>query len=64
MRNFTATVKERDVGEPCFVVLEVDGEPSARHVVLDLPEGSGFKDAQEVAQLLNRAVVKVGIGLD
>lgn len=50
MRNFTATVKERDVGQPCFVVLETDNEPGARHVVLDFPEGTGIDDAQEVAR--------------
>ena len=63
MRNFTATVKEREAGRPCFVVIEADGEPSTRHVVLDFPEGTGIDDAQAVARLLNRTVARVRIGL-
>ena len=63
MRNFTATVKERDAGRPCFVVLELNAEPSNRHVVLELPDGTEFEDAQEVARLLNRKVQKARIGL-
>lgn len=63
MRNFTATVKERDVGQPCFVVLELDAEPNSRHVVLDLPKGTAIEDAEEVARLLNRKVEKARIGL-
>jgi hypothetical protein len=63
MRNFTATVKERDVGQPCFVVLELDAEPHSRHVVLDFPDGTTIEDAKEVARILNRKVAKARIGL-
>jgi len=63
MRNFTATVKERDVGQPCFVVLELKAEPNSRHVVLNLPQGTTIEDAEEVARLLTRKVESARIGL-
>ena len=59
MRNFTATVKERDVGQPCFIVLEPGaaiGLPADRQVVLDMPEGSGLEEARAVARMLNDKV--------
>lgn len=43
MPNFTATVKEREVGQPCFGVLELKdriGLPEGRDVTLNLPEGT------------------------
>ncbi|MDJ0275987.1 hypothetical protein QLH51_04105 [Sphingomonas sp. 2R-10] len=63
MRNFTATVKERDVDQPCFVVIELDAEPSERHIVLDLPAGTTIEDAQDVARMLNRRIERARIGL-
>ncbi len=63
MRNFTATVKEREEGAPCFVVIESDGEASGRHPVLEFPAGTGIRDAQEIARLLNSAVSEIRIGL-
>lgn len=63
MRNFTATVKERQAGQPCFVVLELQAEPSSRHVVLHLREGTGIEDAEEIARLLNRNVERTAVGL-
>jgi hypothetical protein len=62
MRNFTATVKERDVGQPCFVVFEpaeAIGLPADRQVVLDMPEGSGLEEARAVARLLNDQVAAI-----
>lgn len=63
MRNFVATVKERDVGQPCFVVLELTTEPQSRHIVLNFPEGTTIEDAEEVAKLLTHKIKKVSIGL-
>lgn len=63
MRNFTATVKERSVGEPCFVVIELSAEPASRHVVLDLAEGTDYEDARAIANLLNASVTTARIGL-
>lgn len=43
MRNFTATVKEREVGQPCYVALELKsdiGLPANKWVTLHLPEGT------------------------
>jgi hypothetical protein len=45
MRNFTATVKEREVGQPCYVALELKsdiGLPANKWVTLNLPEGTGL----------------------
>ncbi len=62
MRNFTATVKEREVGQPCFVVLELKdriGLPEGRDVTLNLPEGTGLDEARAVARMLNETVETV-----
>lgn len=61
-RNFVATVKERDVGQPCFVALELHvdiGLPSGREITLDLPEGTGLDEARAVATMLNKSVAAV-----
>lgn len=63
MRNFTATVKERNAGEPCFVVIELGAEPASRHVVLNLEEGTDYEDARAIANLLNASVTTARIGL-
>ena len=63
MRNFTATVKERNAGEPCFVVIELGREPASRHVVLNLAEGSDYEDARAIANLFNETVATARIGL-
>lgn len=62
MRNFTASVKERDVEQPCFVVLELKdriGLPEGRDVTLNLPEGTGLDEARTVARILNDIVEAV-----
>lgn len=62
MRNFTATVKEREVGQPCYVALELHsdvGLPREKWITLNLPEGTGLEDAKAVARLLNDAVETV-----
>ena len=59
MRNFTATVKESEAGQPCFVVLEPKeaiGLPADRQVAFDMPEGSGLEEALAVARKLNDSV--------
>lgn len=52
MRNFTATVKEREVGQPCFVVLELKDR-------IGLPEGTGLDEARAMARMLNDTVETV-----
>ena len=59
MRNFRATVKERDAGQPCFVAVELSddiGLPKDRWITLNLPEGTGFEEARAVAKMLNETV--------
>lgn len=60
-RNFTATVKEGQVGDPCRVYFETsedigDGD---RTFVLTLQPGTDINDAREVAKLLNAKVREV-----
>lgn len=55
-RNFTATVKEREVGQPCYVALELKddiGLPTDRWITLNLPEGTGLDEARALANMLN-----------
>lgn len=62
MRNFTATVKEREVGQPCYVALELKGDiglPADRWVTLNLPEGTGLEEAKALARMLNDTVETV-----
>lgn len=62
MRNFTATVKEREVGQPCYVALELKddiGLPKDRWITLNLPEGTGLDEARAVARMLNETVEAV-----
>lgn len=63
MRNFTATVKEREEGQPCFVVIEMTAEHGDAYPVLYLRDGTNFADAQTLARLLNGSVERVGRGL-
>lgn len=62
MRNFTATVKEREEGQPCYVALELDsdiGLPRDRWITLNLRDGTGVDEANAVASMLNGAVSSV-----
>lgn len=62
MRNFTATVKEREVGQPCYVALELKsdiGLPANKWLTLNLPEGTGLEEAKAVARMLNESVEAV-----
>ena len=60
-RNFVVTVKERDVGEPCFVVFELHEDIGIgnKQVRLNLPEGTGIEEAKALASHLNNAVSKI-----
>ncbi|NEU97505.1 hypothetical protein [Bradyrhizobium uaiense] len=66
MKNspFVAEVKERQSGEPCFVMLNTDKDIGlgSKHVMFDMPAGTGIEHAQELARLLrsSRATVRVG----
>ena len=56
MRNFVATVKERGVGETCFVMIELYQEiglPKGKNLMIDLPRGSNIETAQIIATTLN-----------
>ncbi len=58
-RNFTVTVKEREAGQPCFLVFEgfdVGGEM----IFLDMPAGTSLSEARALAQRLNAEVATIG----
>ncbi|MEZ0494924.1 hypothetical protein [Sphingomonas sp. IW22] len=54
-RNYVAEVKERDVGQPCFLLLNLydDIGLDGRTVILDLPEGTGIAEAQALRDALH-----------
>ena len=62
-RNFTVTVKERNPGEPCFLVFESDDNVGVgtKAVRLDLRRGTGLAEAQELARKLNANVIRLSI---
>lgn len=57
-RKFTATVKEREAGQPCFVMIE-GLKFGGAELVLDLREGTGLREAQAIAARLNEHVIDV-----
>ena len=62
-RNFTVTVKERNPGEPCFLVFETDDNTGVgtKAVRLDLRPRTGLAEAQELARKLNANVIRLSI---
>lgn len=62
-RNFAVTVKEREAGEPCFLVFETydDIGIGKKQVTLYLPNGTGIKEAEVLAKSLNAAVAKIAV---
>lgn len=61
--TFRATVKERNPGEPCFVVLETYDEIGLgkKQVSLWLPPGTDYECAKKLADMLNAAKLKVAV---
>jgi hypothetical protein len=62
--SFVAEVKEHEVAQPCFVLLNTDKDIGlgTKHIIFDLPDGTDIGQAQELARLLrsSRATVRVG----
>jgi hypothetical protein len=52
--NFVAEVKERDVGQPCFLWLNTHDDIGLgqRAVLLTLPEGTGIAEAERLRDAL------------
>ncbi|TAI59696.1 hypothetical protein [Bradyrhizobium sp. Leo170] len=61
MSKFKAEVKERNPGEPCFVVLNPDRsigvEP--KQIVFEPPAGTGIEEARKLASALAGLSVSV-----
>ena len=62
-RNFVVTVKERQAGEPCFLVFETydDIGLGKKQVTLHLPIGTGIEEAKALAKSLNAGVAKIAV---
>ena len=64
-RNYVATVKEREEGQPCFVQFElykdIDFGGKLDNVVisLNLPDGTGIREAKKLADALNDSDAKL-----
>lgn len=54
-RNFAAEIKERDVGEPCFLLLNLDNDigTGGRSILLNLPDGSVMAEAKALRDALH-----------
>jgi len=59
MRDFVIEVKEREAGEPCWLLVAPNnrvGLAPNEHIAIEMPSGSALSDAQELAhELMNRA---------
>jgi hypothetical protein len=56
-RNFIAEVKERDVGQPCFLLLNLHADigPGDKTVIIDLPTGTGIAEATVLRDALHKS---------
>ena len=54
-RNYVAEVKERDVGEPCFLLLNLSEDIGLgdKTVIIDLPKGTGIAEAKTLRDALH-----------
>lgn len=61
--QFVPEVKERQLGEPCFVSLNIQQRGVGRNqVIFDLPNGTSIKQAEELAQMLRNSGATIRIG--
>jgi hypothetical protein len=61
--SFVPEVKERESGQPCFIMLNPaeDIGLGQKQIVFDMPEGTGIEQAQELARALRSFRVRVRI---
>ena len=59
--SFTAEVKEREAGEPCFVVINTHQRIGLerKQIMFDLPVGTGIDEARNLAEALRGLTVSV-----
>ncbi|MEH2522039.1 hypothetical protein V1279_007612 [Bradyrhizobium sp. AZCC 1610] len=62
--KFAAEVKERQAGEPCFVVINTDQAIGLDHkqVSFNLPHGTGLAEAEALAQALRASGATISVG--
>lgn len=60
-RNFTAEVKERQRGEPCFVMISLHNDIGlgSKALMFDFPKGTDIYAAQRLASSLNESGCKI-----
>lgn len=60
-RNYVAEVKERGVGEPCFLLLNLyeDIGLDGRTVTIDLPPGTGIVEAEALRDALHQSAASI-----
>lgn len=60
-RNYVAEVKERGVGQPCFLLLNVDEDIGlgGKTVIIDLPTGTGIAEAEALRDALHQSGASV-----
>ena len=64
MRNYVVTVKERQAGEPCFLLVELHediGLAHDQHIIFEMPEGTDYDYARECAKKLNNVGAKLTV---
>jgi hypothetical protein len=61
--SFVPEVKEREAGQPCFVVLNTeDSGLRKKQITFYMPDGTGIEQAQEFARALSTFQVRVDVG--
>lgn len=60
-RNYVAEIKERGPGEPCFLWINTNDDIGLGReaVLIHLPEGSDYSDAEELRDVLHRLGAKI-----
>jgi hypothetical protein len=61
--SFKPEVKEREHGQPCFIMLNADRDIGLgnKQIIFDLPEGTGIEQAQQLARVLSDFRIRVRV---
>lgn len=62
-RNYVAEIKERDVGQPCFLLLNLNEDIGlgAKTVIINLPDGTGIAEATALRDVLHNSDASIGL---
>jgi hypothetical protein len=61
---FVPEVKERQAGQPCFIMLNPNDDIGLgkKQIIFDLPDGTNIEQAQDFARMLRSFRVRVRVG--